>query len=44
MGREALQDNVDQSERALGDFLDAEGSIVIPDGVTLISHLDRNTR
>ena len=44
MGREALQDNVDQSERALGDFLDAEGNIVIPDGVTLISHLDRNTR
>ena len=44
MGREALQDNVDQSESALGDFLDAEGNVAIPDGVTLISHLDRNTR
>lgn len=44
MGREALQDNVDQSESAIGDFLDAEGNIAIPDGMTLISHLDRNTR
>lgn len=44
MGREALRGNVDQSEPNLVDFLDDEGNIAIPNGVTLISHLDRNTR
>lgn len=44
MGLESLRDSVHQSEARLVDFLDAGEGIVIPDGVTLISHLDRNTR
>ncbi|MDX1892022.1 fatty acyl-AMP ligase [Mycolicibacterium sp. 050158] len=44
MSREALHCSLDQVERTLGDYLDEAGNIAIPDGVTLISHLERNTR
>ena len=43
MGREAFDGGIARAETNLADYLDGEGNIVIPDGVTLTSHLDRNT-
>lgn len=44
MDREAPRNDVDRPEVRLVDYLDAEDGILIPEGVTLISHLDRKTR
>ena len=43
MGREALSDNiVEMSVSSIEDYVRDDGSIVIPDGVTLTSFIDRN--
>lgn len=44
MGREALRSGIGRAEANLVDYLDDEGNIVIPEGVTLTSQLERNTR
>ena len=44
MGREALHDGIGRAETNLVDYLDDAGNIVIPEGVTLTSQLERNTR
>ncbi len=43
MGREALSDNiVETAVPSIEEYVRADGSIVIPDGITLTSFLDRN--
>jgi acyl-CoA synthetase (AMP-forming)/AMP-acid ligase II len=42
MGRDSLCDNMSVSEVKVEDHLDGMGNIVLPDGVTLTSYLDRN--
>ncbi len=43
MGREALSGNiVENAAASIEDYVRADGTIVIPDGVTLTSFLDRN--
>jgi acyl-CoA synthetase (AMP-forming)/AMP-acid ligase II len=43
MGREALRGNiVENAAASIEDYVRADGTIVIPDGVTLTSFLDRN--
>ncbi|MHA3018673.1 fatty acyl-AMP ligase [Mycobacterium sp. BMJ-28] len=43
MGREALSDNlVETAVPSIEEYVRADGTIVIPDGVTLTSFLDRN--